>query len=98
MGREIKRVPLNYKFKKMGEKPPNGKGYQIWETVSEGSPVSPVFAKPEDLAEWMVENDTSITRDTSYDTWLAFIKAEGWAPSFMITDGFIRSGVAASVS
>ncbi|MDY6958003.1 MAG: hypothetical protein SVK08_02485 [Halobacteriota archaeon] len=37
--------------------PPKGIGYQIWETVSEGSPISPVFENPEDLAKYMVEND-----------------------------------------
>ena len=33
--------------------PPGGDGYQIWETVSEGSPISPVFATPEELARHM---------------------------------------------
>ena len=76
--------------------PHEGEGYQIWETVSEGSPVSPVFAKPEDLANWMVENDTSIMRDATYEDWIAFIDI-GWAPSmtFTPTQG-LRSGVASS--
>lgn len=75
--------------------PPKGKGYQIWETVSEGSPISPVFAKPEDLARWMVENDTSCTRGTSYDSWLSFINGPGWAPSMVITNGQVTNGVEA---
>lgn len=29
--------------------PPTGEGWQLWETVSEGSPVSPVFATAEEL-------------------------------------------------
>lgn len=33
--------------------PPSGVGYQIWETVSEGSPISPVFATSEELARYM---------------------------------------------
>lgn len=37
--------------------PPAGDGWQLWETTSEGSPISPVFSNPEDLAEWMVHND-----------------------------------------
>lgn len=32
--------------------PPKGDGWQIWETVSEGSPVTPVFATAEELARW----------------------------------------------
>lgn len=31
--------------------PPEGPGYQLWETCSEGSPVSPVFASMEELCE-----------------------------------------------
>lgn len=33
--------------------PPAGQGWQLWETVSEGSPVSPVFATAEELAHWL---------------------------------------------
>lgn len=32
--------------------PPAGDGWQLWETVSEGSPTSPVFATAEALADW----------------------------------------------
>ena len=32
--------------------PPAGDGWQLWETTSEGSPVSPVFATAEELAGW----------------------------------------------
>jgi len=68
--------PKGYDFEKTN-------GYQIWQNVSEGSPVSPVFLKPEDLAKWMVENDTSITRGTTYEAWLKMIKKEGSAPSMV---------------
>ena len=68
-------------------------GYQVWQDVSEGGPVSPVFLKPEDLAKWMVENDSSITRDTSYEAWLAMIKEEGSAPSMIGGPGIgLKSG------
>lgn len=76
--------------------PPTGPAYQVWQTVSEGGPVSPPFLDPDDLADWMVANDTSITRDTSREQWLAFIRGPGWAPS-MVSDGSVLiSGVAAS--
>ncbi len=32
--------------------PPTGEGYQLWETTSEGSPISPVFATLEELCQW----------------------------------------------
>lgn len=74
---------------------PEGPGYQMWETVSEGSPVSPTFAAPEELARWLVENDTSITRDSTYEQWLAMITGGGYAPSMVFTPGTgMTSGVA----
>lgn len=33
---------------------PQGPGYQLWDTT-EGRPISPVFATPEDLAEWLAD-------------------------------------------
>ena len=65
--------------------PPEGEGYQLWETVSEGSPISPVFACPETLADWLVAdgNDTSVTRGTTREQWLAMIRGSGWSPSFV---------------
>ncbi len=38
--------------------PPIGEGWQLWETVSEGSPITPVFATPEELVNYMVNGDT----------------------------------------
>lgn len=73
--------------------PPEGEGYQLWETVSEGSPVSPVFDTPEDLARWLVRNPHGIDKGTSYETWLAFIRGPGWAPSMALESGIVKSGV-----
>jgi hypothetical protein len=75
--------------------PPTGKGYQIWETVTEGSPVSPVFADPEKLADWMVQNDDSITRNTTKEQWLIFIFKTGYAPTFIYDNNGFRTGVEA---
>ena len=46
------------KLKELCE-PPTGEGYQLWETTSEGSPVSPVFASLDELCEWCEENATT---------------------------------------
>lgn len=40
------------------EEPPIGEGWQLWETVSEGSPISPVFGTAGKLAGWCAENAT----------------------------------------
>jgi hypothetical protein len=61
--------------------PPTGDGWQLWETVSDGSPISPVCATAEDLAIWMSSNANPRERDrVPYDTALCFIH-DGWAPS-----------------
>jgi hypothetical protein len=76
--------------------PSAGEGYQLWENVSEGSPVSPVFATPEALADWLVKNDDSITRGTSRESWIEFIsKKDAYAPSFVVMDGKVVGGVEA---
>lgn len=75
--------------------PPTGPGYQIWETVSEGSPISPVFATPEALASHMAGTRWGADRGTSYETWLKFITGPGWAPSAVMTAGVVVAGVTA---
>lgn len=65
--------------------PPTGDGWQIWETVSEGSPISPAFATAEELATWMSNPDRTdrYARDwMPYPAAMQFIKA-GWAPTFV---------------
>lgn len=59
---------------------------QMYETVSEGTPVSPVFASREALADWLV------TQGHSRDAADAFAKG-GWAPSFFIAGGKLAANV-----
>lgn len=47
------------------EEPPAGEGYQLWETVTEGSPQSPVFATLDALCEWCTENATTFANYTA---------------------------------
>lgn len=59
--------------------PPVGDGWQLWETVTEGSPISPVFATADGLAGWMA--DPARGEDwVPAATAAKFIEA-GWAPS-----------------
>jgi hypothetical protein len=62
------------------EEPPAGTGWQLWETVSEGSPLSPVFVHRESLVEHLVNQGYSKKAAE------AFTKV-GWAPSGVIVDG-----------
>jgi len=66
-------------------------GFCMYENVSEGTPVSPVFATKEEIADWLVEQGHSRASAA------AFVDRE-WAPSFVMTsnpDGSARfsSGV-----
>ncbi|GAB2696476.1 hypothetical protein [Kitasatospora kifunensis] len=77
--------------------PPTGDGWQLWETVSEGSPISPVFGTPELLAGWMASPaytwGASKHSQLSYETALRFVKA-GWAPTAVASaDTGLVSGV-----
>lgn len=60
---------------------PEGPGYQLWETVSEGSPVSPVFEKAEEMAQWLAANAGA----RSIEAALRWVHGPGWAPSGIFT-------------
>lgn len=77
--------------------PPEGPGFQIWETVSEGSPISPVFATAEELALHMAGARWGADKGSSYETWLKFINGPGWAPSMVIDASGIRTGPEAAL-
>lgn len=62
------------------EEPPAGPGYQLWETVSEGSPISPVFPTKEKFADYLV--GAGYTRKAAEN----FIESE-WAPSMVVMVG-----------
>jgi hypothetical protein len=72
--------------------PPTGDGWQLWETVSEGSPISPVFGTADGLAQWMADPERG-------RNWVPLpaaqrFVAEGWAPSLVATPGAgVVSGV-----
>ena len=52
------------------QEPPKGEGYQLWETTTEGSPLSPVFPSLDELCAWAAENATVYGRKkVSKDVW-----------------------------
>ena len=57
-------------------------GWCMYETTSEGTPISPVLESPEALARWLADNGASAfgSMTATYDQWLATCLS-GWAPS-----------------
>lgn len=52
--------------------PPVGEGFQLWETTSEGSPVSPVFSTLKELCDWSAENATVFAdHKATSEEWMA---------------------------
>lgn len=60
--------------------------FQLWETVSEGTPITPPFATAEELVQHLVEHGDEWDGKWNIDSARAFVKA-GWAPSFVATSG-----------
>lgn len=70
----------------------------MYETTSEGTPISPGFKTPEALADWLFRSRASAFGDmtATYEQWLATIK-QGFAPSAVFSPSRgLQSGVAAS--
>ncbi|MDZ4181165.1 MAG: hypothetical protein U1E29_18335 [Coriobacteriia bacterium] len=68
----------------------------MYETTSEGTPISPAFETPEELAHWLAYNNASAFggMGASYDAWLRVCRGER-APSGVMVGGQIMSGVEA---
>lgn len=69
--------------------------FMMYETTTEGTPISPAFESLEDLARWLAENATAYANETAgYDAWLEVCKA-GSAEILVLGPSGLRSAVAA---
>ena len=57
----------------------------MYEDTTEGTPISPAFETPEELARWLADSGaSSFGSDTAtYEQWLPICKG-GWAPSMVV--------------
>ena len=74
---------------------PVGEGWQVWETVSEGAPITPVFPTAEALIDWLVLEGCHSDPERTWERFVewnpplrrsaaeAFVTA-GWAPSMIV--------------
>lgn len=72
--------------------------FQVYQTVSEGSPVSPPFATREELVEYLVAHGDSWAQSrgeggVSRKAAEAFVMGDGSVPSMIVEDGKITSGI-----
>jgi hypothetical protein len=67
----------------------------MYETTSEGTPISPAFATPEELARWLADNNASAfgSDGATYEQWLRVCRG-GFAPTAVGTSAGLLSGVA----
>jgi len=59
---------------------PEGEGWQVWETVSAGAPITPVFPTAEALVEYLVQTGSDWDGPVSREAAEAFVR-DGWVPS-----------------
>lgn len=107
MGREVRRVPAHwhhpaehgqYKPLRQLEMPiwPDEKRthLQMYETTSEGTPISPVMETPEALAQWLVDHRASAFagQTASYEAWLMVCEGRT-AISGVVTKTAVLNGI-----
>lgn len=66
----------------------------MYEDTTEGTPISPAFETPEELARWLADNNASAfgSMTATYEEWLSMCK-RGWSPSMVIAGNQMQSGV-----
>lgn len=95
MARQIRKVPKNWKHPKSecGYEPldedsiPSGSWYQLFEDVTEGTPLSPPFKTKRELVEWLSNNKDFWGYTRTYEEAEATVK-RGWSPSGVIIFDF----------
>jgi hypothetical protein len=70
----------------------------MYESTSEGTPISPAFETPEELARWLADNNASAFgySGATYDEWLAMCR-QGSCVTGVMANGVMMSGVEAAL-
>jgi hypothetical protein len=72
---------------------PEGDGWQLWETVSEGGPVTPVLTTAEALVDWLVEHGEHHSPEPyRREAAEALVRAGISFGTFLVTDGRLLQG------
>ena len=70
-------------------------GWCMYETVSEGTPMSPVFRTESELAHWLTDNGVPAFADqtASYEKWFQAIKRKDSPTAVIVTGRPLAAGV-----
>ena len=60
--------------------------FQMYEIITEGTPISPVMESPEALSRWLADNETTFGKGATYEQWLSTID-RGWAVTMVMVPG-----------
>jgi len=98
--------PPDHEYYRPNWKEESATWWQVYETVTEGTPVSPPFETPEELINYLVEHgdfwDHKRRKEGRCmgrcDPWARanaekFVLGAGWAPSFVAVGGEMKTGV-----
>lgn len=107
---ELEGLPPNPEHHRPDWKQEEMTWYQVYETISEGTPVTPAFETQAELVEYLVKNGDFWDQKRRAEgipylrctPWPraeadAFVYGDGWAPSMAIHDGKMMSGTEAMV-
>lgn len=93
--------PPDVEYYRPDWKPEDMTWYQVYETVSEGTPVSPPFATREELVDYLMNHGDFWDQKRGAKPWSrksaeSFVMGSGWAPSIVITPGHgVQTGIEA---
>jgi hypothetical protein len=72
--------------------PEHERGWVVYETVSEGTPITPCFATAAELIDWLAEKGTAWDGPMSREGAARFVES-GWVPSMIVGGGVVRAGL-----
>lgn len=69
--------------------------YMMYETTTEGTPISPAFETPELLARWLSDSEANSfgSQSANYESWLRVAKGGYACSAVVINNNGIQSGV-----
>jgi hypothetical protein len=72
--------------------PPVGDGWQLWETTTEGSPKSPIYATSAELVDWMTTHPCGFAGHAMTREAAEYLVSGGYAPSMVAVGGELLDG------